>query len=77
MGTLHEFTTAFEIKKPIAVLEGTGGMADKIRQITAGPVRGAKKIVVYGNDPKKLVKKLIEVIEKDKKFNSKYKAKGR
>jgi uncharacterized protein (TIGR00725 family) len=70
MGTLHEFTTAFEIQKPIGVLEGTGGTADKIRKIATGPYRGVKKIV-YERDPKKLVKKLIEMIKKEKEKNTK------
>lgn len=65
MGTLHEFVTAFEVQKPIGVLEGTGGTADKIRQIATGPYRGAKRII-YDKDPKKLVKKLIRAVKKDK-----------
>jgi len=71
MGTLHEFATAFEIQKPTGVLEGTGGTADKIRKIATGPYRGVKKII-YEKNPKKLVKKLIEQIKKEKKKNSKY-----
>jgi len=71
MGTLHEFATAFEIQKPIGVLEGTGGTADKIKQIATGPFRGVKKII-YEKDTKKLVKKLIEQIEKEKRLNSRY-----
>ncbi len=69
MGTLHEFATAFEIQKPIGVLEGTGGTADKIRQIAIGPYRGVKKIV-YEKDPKKLVQKLIAKIRKEKEKNN-------
>jgi uncharacterized protein (TIGR00725 family) len=65
MGTLHEFTTAFEIQKPIAVLENSGGTADKLKQIAKGPYRGIKKIV-YEKEPKKLVQKLIELIRKEK-----------
>lgn len=72
IGTLHEFATAFEIQKPIGVLEGSGGMADKIRIIATGPYRGVKKII-YEKDPKKIIKKLIEQIEREKKLNSKYK----
>lgn len=70
MGTLHEFVTAFEIQKPIGVLEGSGGTADKIRQITTGPYRGVKKII-FEKNPQKLVKKLIELINKEKKLNFK------
>jgi len=72
MGTLHEFATAFEIQKPIAVLEKTGGTADKIKKIATGPYRGVKKII-YEKNPKELVKRLIELIKKEKKGNSKLK----
>jgi len=72
IGTLHEFATAFEIQKPIGVLEGTGGTADKIRKIVTGPYRGVKKIV-YEKDPKKLVQKLIDMIKKEKQKNQKLK----
>lgn len=70
MGTLHEFATAFEIQKPIGVLEGTGGTADKIRKIATGPYRGVKKII-YEKNPKSLVKKLLKAVETEKKQNSK------
>lgn len=70
MGTLHEFVTAFEIQKPIGVLESSGGTAEKISIIATGPYRGVKKIV-YDRDPKKLVKKLIKLIKKEKKNNPK------
>ena len=72
MGTLHEFATAFEIQKPIGVLEKTGGTADKIKMIATGPYRGGKKII-YEKDPQKLVEKLIELIKKEKKLNSRIK----
>jgi uncharacterized protein (TIGR00725 family) len=65
MGTLHEFATAFEIQKPIGVLLGSGGTADKIKLIATGPYRGVKKII-YEKEPKKLVKKLIQLIKKEK-----------
>jgi len=72
MGTLHEFTTAFETRKPIGVLERTGGTADKIRQIATGPYRGARKII-YEREPKILVRKLFDAIKAEKKQNSKIK----
>ncbi len=65
MGTFHEFATAFEIKKPIGVLEGTGGTADKIKGLVTGPFRVARKII-YERNPKVLVKKLIEEIKRSK-----------
>jgi len=65
MGTLNEFTIAFEDEKPIGVLTGSGGTADRIEDLVKGPFRGKKKIV-YDSDPKKLVSKLINLIKKDK-----------
>lgn len=62
LGTLNEFTIAFEDKKPIGILTGTGGMADEIKAIVAKGNRGPGKIV-YDDDPKKLVAKLIEIIK--------------
>lgn len=67
MGTLNEFTIGFEDRKPIGVLEGTGGTADEIRRLIPKMYRGWGKIV-FERDPKKLVKKLIEVIKKERKI---------
>jgi hypothetical protein len=74
MGTLNEFTTAFEDQKPIGVLEGSGGTADKIRIIATGPFRGVKK-VIYDRNPRQLVRKLITLIKKEKKRNLKQRSK--
>ncbi|MBI4114559.1 MAG: LOG family protein [Candidatus Niyogibacteria bacterium] len=65
MGTLNEFTIAFEDNKPIGILEGSGGSTDLIEQIVDKAYRGSGK-VVYDKDPKILVEKVIELIRKDK-----------
>lgn len=65
MGTLNEFTIAFEDAKPIGVLEGTGGTADMIREIVKKSHRGPGKIV-YDSDPKRLLGKLLKLIKKEK-----------
>lgn len=65
MGTLNEFTIAFEDQKPIGVLSGIGGTADMIEEIVAKAHRGPGKIV-YDSDPKTLVEKVIEEIRKEK-----------
>ena len=75
IGTLHEFATAFETKKPIGVLIGSGGTADKIKTVAIPPYRGTKKII-YEKEPRLLVKKLIDLIKKEKKENSKYNHNG-
>ena len=70
LGTLNEFTIAFEDKKPIGVLTGTGGMADMLKEIVEKSHRGPGK-VIYDTDPEKLVSKLIDAIEKEKENNHK------
>lgn len=68
MGTLNEFTIAFEDEKPIGVLEGFGGTADMVREILKKGYRGTKK-TIYDKDPKRLVERLIKLIKKEKKYN--------
>lgn len=65
-GTLNEFTIAFEDKKPIGVLQGSGGVADLIRYITRRPHKRGPKII-YDSDPKKLIEKLIKEIKVKKR----------
>lgn len=65
MGTLNEFTIAFEDDKPIGVLTGTGGLADDLQDLIQRAHRGPGK-VVFGSDPKVLVKKVMELVERDK-----------
>ena len=65
LGTLNEFTIAFEDKKPIGILTETGGTADEIKGIVEKGHRGSGKII-YESDPKILVEKLVELIKKEK-----------
>ncbi|OHB23738.1 MAG: hypothetical protein A3J67_05085 [Parcubacteria group bacterium RIFCSPHIGHO2_02_FULL_48_10b] len=66
MGTLNEFTIAFEEKKPVGVLLGSGGTADSVQEIIQRANRGPGKIA-YDSDPKRLVEKVIALIEEEKK----------
>lgn len=59
IGTLNEFTVAFEDRKPIGVLEDSGGMADELKDITRIAHKHQCK-VLYNPDPDKLVGELIE-----------------
>ncbi len=65
MGTLNEFTAAFEDDKPIGVLTGCGGTADQIKEIVEKAHRGPGKIA-YDSDPKTLVEKVLELAGKEK-----------
>jgi uncharacterized protein (TIGR00725 family) len=64
MGTLNEFTVAFEERKPIGVLEGPWESDDLIKAMVAKSHRGPGKIVL-SSSPKNLVAKLLELIEKE------------
>lgn len=68
IGTLNEFTIAFEDQKPIGVLTGTGGAADMIEEIVKKSHRGGANII-YESDPAKLVAKLVQAINKNKLKN--------
>ena len=65
IGTLNEFTIAFEDDKPIGILTETGGTADEIKGIVEKAHRGPGKIV-YNSDPKILVEKVLELVRKEK-----------
>lgn len=65
IGTLNEFTIAFEDDKPIGVLTGTGGMAEEMEGIVKKANRGPGK-VIYESDPLKLVEKLLKIIKEEK-----------
>jgi uncharacterized protein (TIGR00725 family) len=54
-GTLNEFTIAYDEGKIIGVLEGTGGIADHIREVIRFCNRPTRGIVVFDQDPEKLV----------------------
>lgn len=66
IGTLHEFTTAFEEKEIVGVLEGSGGIADEIRHILGVAKKGQRK-VIFDSEPARLLEKVIEKIKKEKK----------
>jgi len=65
VGTLNEFTAAFEEDEIVGVLEGSGGTAGLVRQILKVAKKGYRK-VIFDNDPERLVEKVIERIRKEK-----------
>ncbi|OGI61739.1 hypothetical protein A2645_01235 [Candidatus Nomurabacteria bacterium RIFCSPHIGHO2_01_FULL_39_9] len=65
VGTLHEFTIAFEDQKPIGILEGDWETDEIIKQIIAKANRPNPKIV-FSSDPRTLVAQVIELVKKDK-----------
>lgn len=61
IGTLNEFTTAFEDRRVVGVLTGTGGVEQDIDHILKLAQRGRKRIV-FDDDPKKLVETVIKML---------------
>jgi uncharacterized protein (TIGR00725 family) len=65
IGTIHEFTIAFEDGKPIGVLEGEWTMSQTIRDIIERGNR-PNDLIVFDKDPKALVEKVIALTLKSK-----------
>ncbi len=65
IGTLNEFTVAYEENEIVGVLEGSGGTADLVRQILNVAKKGQRKVIL-NSDPIKLVKEVIEKVKKEK-----------
>ena len=65
IGTIHEFTVAFEDNKPIGIFEGDWDMDEQIKDILAKSHRPNAKIT-FNSDPKALVEGVIATIKKYK-----------
>jgi hypothetical protein len=67
MGTLNEFTIAFEDKKPIGVLEGSWE-SDEVIKLLIEKSQRAKEMenkIVFSSNPKELITKVIEKIKEE------------
>jgi uncharacterized protein (TIGR00725 family) len=65
VGTIHEFTVAFEDNKPIGIFEGPWEMGAELEDIIAKGHRPNAKIVT-GTEPRKLLEDVIALVKKDK-----------
>lgn len=63
-GSLHEFTSALEDHKPCGILLGSGGTADIIPELMQRLQPPENDLVIYDDDPERLVKRLIEVLDR-------------
>ncbi|HET8884331.1 MAG TPA: hypothetical protein VFM68_02575 [Candidatus Saccharimonadales bacterium] len=64
MGSLHEMSTALESRKVCGVLLGSGGLADYTPVLLENIEAPGAKEVIYDTDPARLVKKVIEALDK-------------
>jgi hypothetical protein len=69
IGTIHEFTVAFEDGKPIGILEGGWEMDETLRTILERSNRPYKDRVVFDSDPARLVKRVRAKVQDIKEKN--------
>ena len=63
IGSLNEFTIAYDEGKIIGCLTGTGGVADEIERLTRTFPKGTNARVFYDNDPARLLNACLENLE--------------
>jgi len=61
-GTLNEFTIAYDEGKIIGVLEGSGGIADHVRDIVRFCNKSSRGVVVFDKDPETLVQACLQKV---------------
>ncbi len=65
IGTIHEFTVAYEDGKPIGILQGDWE-TDEIIKLIIDKSHKVNDKIIFHTDPKELVKKVIEMVRIDK-----------
>jgi uncharacterized protein (TIGR00725 family) len=63
IGSLNEFTIAYDEGKVIGCLAGTGGVADEIKQLIQTLPKPTKARIVYDDDPAKLVDRCLAEVQ--------------
>lgn len=67
IGTIHEFTVAFEDKKPMGILEGPWATDEIIKEIIDKSGRAAENpYIAFDADPKSLVERVIKMVKENK-----------
>lgn len=72
IGTIHEFTIAFEDKKPMGILEADWETDEVLKNILQNGHRPSDRII-FDTDPKALVERVIEIVRKDKAERASFK----
>ncbi len=62
IGTMNEFTNMYDIGKPIGVLTGTGGIADKVIKDTIKAANKPGPKVIFESEPEKLIDQLLSLL---------------
>lgn len=72
MGTMNEFTIAFEDGKPIGILQGEWIMDELIKDVIEKSHRAEemKDKIVFSSDPKQLVAEMLKLIKREEEKNN-------
>ncbi len=65
LGSLHEFTTAFEAAMPCGILLGSGGTADLLPDLLEKINEKPRATIFMDDNPEALVKKIIAYLDED------------
>lgn len=65
IGTIHEFTIAFEDRKPIGIFEADWETDEEIKAILEKGHRENDKII-FDSDPKRLVERVMDLVRQDR-----------
>lgn len=65
IGTIHEFTVAFESNIPVGILEGPWTTDEVIRDIIRNSNRTNPKII-FDSNPKRIIERLVEMAKENK-----------
>jgi len=66
IGTIHEFTVAFQDRKPIGILEGNWDTVELLRDIMARDIERPHDNIVFDKDPNRLAEQLIAVVKRER-----------
>lgn len=70
IGTFHEFTIAFEDRKPIGILDGPWHTDELIKEMIESSGRADHDpFIVFDKDPKRLVERVIEMVVRYKQMS--------
>ncbi len=62
-GSLHEFVTAIELRKPCAVLTGSNGTADAIPELLKILEPPRESVVIFDENPEILIAKVVAALD--------------
>jgi uncharacterized protein (TIGR00725 family) len=70
IGSLNEFTIAYDEGKVIGCLTGTGGVADEVEKIIETFPKPTNARALYDSDPERLIDRCVAEIQKGRDINS-------